>query len=155
MPTTEATVIHNNIMSLLLEIIPYDSGMTLPPNIFSEMDGQFLEFAENESLVARFPNRENYMNPVRFMQGGIITAAIDNTVSPLSYTLGSPCVTKEITTTFKRPITEADSFIYVTAIFDDISDKSVKLRAFVRNEKGRLAALAHVICIFIKPRNNM
>jgi len=51
------------------------------------MEGEFIDLVEGISLTARFPNKDRYMNPMGFMQGGIITAAIDNTVSPLSYML--------------------------------------------------------------------
>jgi uncharacterized protein (TIGR00369 family) len=128
--------------------------VVVPPNVFVDMGGVFLKYIENEKLVARFPNRENYMNPVGFMQGGIITAAIDNTASPLSYTLGPPNITKEITTTFKRPITKLDTFIEVTATVREITETNIKLNASARNERGKLAATAETICVFIKPRKN-
>lgn len=126
----------------------------LPPNIFVEMGGKFTEFIKNKHLVARFPNRESYMNPVGFMQGGIVIAAIDNTVSPLSYTLGPPNVTKEITTRFRRPITTADRFIEVIAVVGELTETSIKLTAVVRKENGKLAATAEVYCVFIKPRTH-
>lgn len=60
--------------------------MALPPKVFLDMDDEFIEFIEGEKLVARYPNKSRYRNPFGFMQGGIIVAAIDNTIAPLSYT---------------------------------------------------------------------
>ncbi len=150
----EQNKVHRLIMSHLMELIPSGSGMSLPPNIFLEMGGIFVEFIENQRLVVQFPNKEIYRNPVGFMQGGIITAAIDNTISPLSYTVGPPNVTKEITTIFKRPITEEDKYIEVTATVDSITETSVILSAIARNAKGKVAATAEACCVFINPRKN-
>lgn len=102
-------------MQRVLELMPSETGMDLPPKIFMDMDGELIDLVEGVSLTARFPNKERYMNPMGFMQGGIITAAIDNTVSPLSYMLGSANITQSISTTFKRPIKQTDRFIVVTA----------------------------------------
>ncbi|MFA6162169.1 MAG: PaaI family thioesterase [Methylobacter sp.] len=103
------------IMAMLLEKIPSGTVMELPPKVFIDMEGEFIDFVEGETLTVRFPNKERYMNPLGFMQGGIIVAAIDNTIGPLSYMLAQPNITKEINTTFKRPITQSDRYIDVTA----------------------------------------
>jgi len=102
---------NKDIMQRVLELIPAETGMKLPPRVFIDMEGEFIDLVEGISLTARFPNKDRYMNPMGFMQGGIITAAIDNTVSPLSYMLGSPNVTQTISTTFKRPVKKTDRFI--------------------------------------------
>jgi len=93
-----------DILSNLLQLAPTDTNMELPPKIFLDMEGEFIEFVKGEKLIAQFPNFERYMNPFGFMQGGIIVAAIDNTIAPLSYVSAPPNITKEINTTFKRPI---------------------------------------------------
>ena len=118
------------------------------------MQGQFTDFIEEQSLTARFPNLERYANPFGFMQGGIITAAIDNTVAPLSYVIGPPCITKEITTTYKRPIKRTDHFIEVVASLLEKTATELILQAKVYNEKGKLAAQGVASCTFIKARGN-
>jgi len=142
----------HEIIDKLLELIPSGTGMELPPKVFNDMEGQFIEYVEGESLTARFPNKERYMNPFRFMQGGIIVAAIDNTVSPLSYVLAPPNITKEISTTFKRPIVEADHYIDVKATMIENTSKHIVLHAEVRNENGKLAAKGVVNCVVVKDR---
>ena len=141
---------NKDIMSRLLEMVPFDSGMELPPKVFVDMEGEFIEFVEGSSLTARFPNKERYMNPFGFMQGGIITAAIDNTVSPLSYVVGPPSITKEIKTTYKRPIQKTDRFIDVFASVVEKTSSNIVLKAEVKNEKGKLAAIGLAKGVFIK-----
>lgn len=140
----------NEILSQLLKMAPSNTGMELPPKVFIDMEGEFIEFVEGEKLVARFPNKERYMNPFGFMQGGIIVAAMDNTISPLSYVVAPPSITKEIITTYKRPIKESDSFIEVIGTVLEKSEKQIKLKAEVMNEKGKLAATGIATCVFIK-----
>jgi uncharacterized protein (TIGR00369 family) len=135
-------------------MIPSDTGMELPPKVFIDMEGEFIDFVEGETLTARFPNKERYMNPLGFMQGGIIVAAIDNTMAPLSYMLAPPNITKEINTTFKRPITKSDRFIDVTASMIEKTSTHITLQAEVRNEKGKLAARGIAHCVFIKERKS-
>ncbi|MDH5217309.1 MAG: PaaI family thioesterase [Gammaproteobacteria bacterium] len=131
-----------DILSQLLGLIPKDSGMELPPKVFLDMGGTFIGYEEGKSLTARFPNKNKYMNPFRLMQGGIITAAIDNTISPLSYIVAPPSITKEIRTTYKRPVKESDVFIDVVATLVEKSLSEIILKAEVLNEKGKLVATA-------------
>lgn len=143
----------NDIMSVLLNIVPSNSGMELPPKVFLDMEGEFIAYGEGQSLTARFPNKEKYMNPFRFMQGGIITAAIDNTISPFSYVVAPPNITKEIKTTYKRPVKETDRYIDVVASIVEKTTSDITLKADVLNEKGKLVATAVAQCVFIKNRN--
>ncbi|WAK02114.1 PaaI family thioesterase [Methylobacter sp. YRD-M1] len=70
-----------------------NTGMELPPKIFKAMEGEFLEYVEGQSLTVRFPVKESYSNPFGFMQGGMIMAAMDNTLGPLSLLLLPPSIT--------------------------------------------------------------
>lgn len=144
--------INAEIMAKFLQLIPENTGLELPPKIFMDMDGQFIDFIEGKSLTARFPVKERYMNPFGFMQGGIIVAAIDNTISPLSYVLAPPNVTKEINTIFKRPIKGSEPFIDVTASMLEKTATYIILQAEVRNESRKLVAKGTAKCIFVKNR---
>ncbi len=114
------------------------------------MEGQFIEFVENEKLVARFPNFQRYRNPFGYMQGGIIAAAIDNTASTLGYIVGQPSITESIAVTYKRPVRKSDKYIKVTATVLDKTKKGIKLKAEVANENNKLTAFGIVNCVFIK-----
>lgn len=140
----------DNILKNLLNLAPINTAMNLPPKVFLDMQGVFTEFVKDKKLVARFPNLERYMNPFGFMQGGIIVAAIDNTIAPLSYVSAPANITKEINTQYKRPIKSSDSFIEVVATIAEKSSSHIILHADVFNEKGKLAAMADANCVFLK-----
>ena len=142
----------NDAEHKILKLIPITSGFEIPPKVFIDMEGEFINFVENQSLAIRFPNKERYMNPLGFMQGGMIVAAIDNTISPLSYTLGIPNITKEISTQFKRPVYKTDSYIDVIATILSTTSENIVLEADVRNEKGKQVATGLATCVFIKER---
>lgn len=145
---------NKDIMQRVLELIPAETGMELPPKVFIDMEGEFIDLVEGISLTARFPNKDRYMNPMGFMQGGIITAAIDNTVSPLSYMLGSPNVTQTISTTFKRPVKKTDRFIIVEASMIEKTETHIVMQAEVKNDSGKLMANGIAKCVFIKNRKS-
>jgi uncharacterized protein (TIGR00369 family) len=140
------------IMQRVFELMPADTGMELPPRIFMDMEGEFIDLVEGVSLTVRFPNKDRYLNPMGFMQGGIITAAIDNTVSPLSLMLSSANITQSITTTFKRPIKQTEPFIDVTAMMVEKTETHIVMRADVKNAAGKLMAQGVATCVFIKDR---
>lgn len=145
---------NKDIMQKVLELIPAETGMELPPKVFIDMEGEFIDLVEGISLTARFPNKDRYMNPMGFMQGDIITAAIDNTVSPLSYMLGSPNVTQTISTTFKRPVKKMDRFIIVEASMIEKTETHIVMQAEVKNDSGKLMANGIAKCVLIKNRKS-
>jgi len=125
-------------------------GMKLPPNIFIDMDGELIEYIEGQSLIARYPFKERYENPFGYMQGGIIIAAIDNTVSPLSYLVSPPNITTHINTTFIRPVKNTEKFIEVIASVVDKAARNLHFSAEVRNPSGRLLASSTISCSVIR-----
>ena len=144
----------NEILTKLLQMVPCNTNLELPPKIFFDMEGEFVDFVASERLTARYPNKERYMNPSGYMQGGVIVAAVDNTISPLSYVIAPPNITKEICTTFKRPIKASDRFIEVVATIVEKTTANIKLQANVMNEKGKLAAIGIAHCSIIRePRH--
>jgi uncharacterized protein (TIGR00369 family) len=145
---------NKDIMQRVLELMTSDTGMDMPPRVFCDMEGEFIDLVEGISLTARFPNKDRYMNPMGFMQGGIITAAIDNTVSPLSFMLGSPNVTQTISTTFKRPIKKTDRFVIVNASMIEKTETHIVMQAEVKSDSGKLMANGVAKCVFIKNRKS-
>ena len=145
---------HNEIFHRLRELMPYENNMELPPKIFIDMEGEFIEFVENIKLIARFPNMERYMNPFGFMQGGILVAAMDNTISPFSYASAPPSITKEIKTEFKRPVKRVEKYIDVVATVVEKASSYILLQAEVLNEKGKLVAKSLANCVYVKGVRN-
>lgn len=140
----------DTIVDQLIQSVPKGMELEIPPRVFLDMEGTFIEYIENTRLVAHYPNKERYMNPFGFMQGGIIVAAMDNTIGPLSYAAAPPSVTKEIHTEYKRPVKSSDSYIKVEATVVEKNDTSITLQARVFNENGKLAASCISNCIYVK-----
>ena len=57
----------------------------IPPPVFITMGGEYIAFdLDSGMLTTRFPVLDKYLNPYRFMQGGMVVATVDNTLGPLS-----------------------------------------------------------------------
>jgi len=80
-------------------------GLEVPPKCFVDMGAEFVDFEAGKRMRVRFPVYERYAGPTGYMQGGMLTAAFDNTYGPFSYlTAKKPCVTITIDTHFLRPV---------------------------------------------------
>lgn len=126
-------------------------GMTIeiPPRVFVEMGGQFVSYQEGQSLTVRFPVVERYQNPLGLMQGGMIVAAIDNAIGPLSYLIAPPSVTTQLNTSYVRKITPEDAYIEVEARLVARAGKQLYLSAQVFNPERKLVALAEATCMLL------
>lgn len=116
----------------------------IPPPVFVEMQGEFVAFdAENQVLINRFPVLKKFQNPYRSLQGGILAAAVDNTLGPLSMLVAPPNVTRRLEIKYIRPVTPDQKFIIVTGKFISQTDRELKFTADVRTEADELLARAH------------
>jgi len=77
---------------------------------------------------------QEFENPMGYMQGGMIAAAIDNAIGPLSFMVAPPSVTKTMTLEYKRPISKDLDSILVHAQLDSKTDKELHLSATVSSE---------------------
>ena len=113
----------------------------LPPSVFATMEGEFVELDMHAGVLkARFPMREAYLNPYGTMQGGMIAAAVDNTLGPLSMLVAPPNVTRRLEMTYSRPITSDMPHIIVRGELLERDDRWLHFRADVRSPDGlRLA----------------
>lgn len=84
---------NDDVLARLRAKLPDDADIEIPPKVFTDMGGALIRYDDGEALTARFPVRERYQNPMQYMQGGMIVAAIDNTLGPLSYLVAPPSVT--------------------------------------------------------------
>ncbi len=113
------------------------------PPVFIEMQGEILDYdPEERTLTARFPNEVRYQNPHAVMQGGIIAAAIDNAIGPLSFLSAPINLTREMTVKYKKAITEDFSYVVVKARVEKIDPPYLYLTARAESEDGLLFALA-------------
>ena len=113
----------------------------IPPPVFRAMAGQFVAVdLEAGTLIARFPVRESYLNPYGSMQGGMIAAALDNTLGPLSMLVAPPNVTRRLEITYSRPAKLDMGRILVDARMVERQGRWLFFRADVRSGDGlRLA----------------
>jgi uncharacterized protein (TIGR00369 family) len=118
----------------------------IPPPVFVTMKGEFVEFdLENGFLKTKFPVQNQFLNPFRSMQGGIVAAAIDNTFGPLSMLVAPPSVTRRIEMKYSRPVTPDLGYITVEAQFVNRDHRMLTFRADVRDLKGNLLAKAKAL----------
>jgi acyl-coenzyme A thioesterase PaaI-like protein len=118
----------------------------LPPPVFVAMQAEAAAFdPEAASLTVRFPVLEKDLNPYRTMQGGMIAAAIDNTLGPLSMLVAPPNVTRTLEVTYHRPITlDLETFL-VTARLVSREKRFLKFTAEVTTEHGLKLARAKAV----------
>ena len=114
--------------------------------VFVAMQGEFLDFdLANGSLTARFPVIEDYLNPFGTMQGGMVAAAVDNTLGPLSVLVAPPNVTRRLEMTYSRPITPQVGHIVVVGKLLEREGRRLFFRAHVRDEAGLPLARAKAV----------
>ena len=113
------------------------------PPVFWEMKGEILEYdPDSQTLTARFPAETRYHNPYRVMQGGILAAAIDNTLGPLSVLVAPPNVTREMTVKYKKAVTQEFQYVIVRGWVESFAPPYLLLAARAESEDGQLFARA-------------
>jgi acyl-coenzyme A thioesterase PaaI-like protein len=119
---------------------------TIPPPCFTLMQGEFLEFDPIPgSLSAQFPVLESYLNPYGTMQGGLVSAAVDNTLGPLSALVAPPNVTRHLELTYSQPITLDMEHIVVRARLLERKGQQLFFKARVQNQEGLRLARAKAV----------
>lgn len=139
-----------NTMNTLAEKAGEEMGLLLPPPVFTTMQGEILEVdLEARTLKAKFPNLPAYYNPMGYMQGGIIATLMDNTMGPLSFMVAPPSVTTQLNTSYLRPVTQQDEFVYVTATVDEMTRRQLFMSARATNTEGKVFAMTYATCMII------
>ena len=118
----------------------------IPPPVFEFMQGQLVAFDPDEgSLIAQFPVVESYLNPYSAMQGGMIAAAVDNTLGPLSVLVAAPNLTRQLEMKYSEPVTLDMEYIFVHAKLLKREDQRLFFRADVRGPEGNRLARAKAV----------
>jgi len=140
----------NSLFEQLIAQFGTMPGVEIPPKVFTVMDAEVIDYEEKRSLTIRFPVKDKYQNPLGHMQGGVIVAAIDNTLGPLSYLVAPPSATLQLNTQYVRPVTVKDQFIQVKAELVDKTRNLLLMRAEVRNEANKMVAICQATQQVIK-----
>ena len=112
----------------------------LPPNCAVMMKGKYVGYESRMMLAIAFPVLEEYLNPMKAMQGGFITAAFDNVFGPLSYLAArTPCTTLDLHTNYIRSIAAGDT-LTVTARVVSRGLSAMHMSGDAVNGKGKLIA---------------
>ncbi|MFK5985329.1 MAG: PaaI family thioesterase [Pseudomonadota bacterium] len=118
-------------------------NIDFPPPVFDAMQGELIDFNTEQSLLSnKFPILAEQLNPYGNMQGGIICAAIDNTIGPLSLLVAQPNFTRYITVKYSKTIAFELGYIYVTARFIEKKKRQLFFEAIVKNADGEKLASA-------------
>ena len=130
---------HQHILDSLLQKAPAQLNFPYPSLL--HMETEFLEWnSEENTLIARFPNKEEFQNPRQFMQGGFVVAALDNTLGPLAYLAGIASVTTQLNTSFARPAAAKYPHIDVRAMITDRTQSTLYSSAEALSPDGRILA---------------
>jgi acyl-coenzyme A thioesterase PaaI-like protein len=88
-------------------------------------------------LAAEVRFDSKFSNPMGVLQGGFLCAMFDEVYGPLTYmATGRPVVTIEMSTSFLRPFTERDEFVFVRAEVLARSRSLIVLKAEARNRSS-------------------
>jgi len=136
-----------NIIDLFTKVLGEKiTDFTLPPPIFEIMQCEVIDFNEEEkSLITKLPVLEQWKNPYGTMQGGMIDAAIDNGVGPLSMLVASANMTRTIETKLIKAITMKVGFIYVKAKLVEQKKRRLTFEVDVVDEGGVVYASSRVV----------
>jgi acyl-coenzyme A thioesterase PaaI-like protein len=117
-----------------------------PPPVFLAMRGEFHDMdLINGSLTTRFPILESYLNPYGTMQGGMLAAAVDNTLGPLSVAIAPPNVTRILEMKYSRPVKPEMEYILVQARLVERKDPQLIFAAKVISPDGHKLATCKAI----------
>jgi acyl-coenzyme A thioesterase PaaI-like protein len=117
-----------------------------PPPVFVTMEAEIVELdLDGGVLAVQFPVRARYLNPYGMMQGGMVAAAVDNTLGPLSVLVAPPNVTRRLEMTYSRPVTPELGYIIVRAWLVGREAHWLTFRAEVRSRDGQRLARAKAV----------
>jgi len=151
--TTDNKAVHDKFVTM----IKSNLGETfedhhIPPPVFNFMGAEFVSFdTEGKRLVVQFPILRSYLNPYGAMQGGMIAAAVDNALGPLSILVAPPNVTRRLELTYSKPVKIEMGFIIVQARLLEQDGRRLVFSADVRDPKGVRLARAKAIHWIIDP----
>ena len=117
--------------------------INFPPPVFDAMKGEVINYdVEKKILVNRFPILNEHLNPYGSMQGGIVSAAVDNTIGPLSMLVSPPNFTRHMEMKYGKVVTPDLGYIYVTAKFIEKKKRQLFFEATVEDSDGNKLASA-------------
>jgi len=118
----------------------------------ANMNPVFKKYIHKTLLTVSYPVMDSYLNPRKTMQGGLITAAFDNTFGALSYysTEKKFMTTINMHTHYHYPIYRGDS-LTVTVHMASLGKTIVSMKGEAVDSNGRLIATSGTDVMIIDP----
>lgn len=139
----------DQLLDLLRARLPAGVPLQLPPPCLTDMQGEPLNYVEGESLTMRFPVLPRWRNPLGYMQGGFIAAALDNTIGPFSYLIAPPSVTSQLNLSYLRPVSPTAQALTCTARLVERTKKTLFIAGEARTDDGKVAVLCQATCALL------
>ncbi len=120
--------------------------VVLPPPVFLSMNAEFIKIdPENAKIEVKFPVPECSLNPFGSMQGGMIAAAVDNAVGPLSMLVGPINFTRDMSLKYRKPVSGDYEYITVKASLTEKKGRKLFFKAEVMDPEGTLLVSARLM----------
>ena len=135
-----------DIETLFEEVLGESFGeYILPPPSFSIMQCEIIAFdKEKATLTTKIPVLKEWLNPYATMQGGMIVAAIDNAIGPLSMLVAPKNMTRGIESKLIKAITMDLKYIYVHATLFEAKKRRLIFDVEVKDRDESLYATARI-----------
>ena len=122
-----------------------NSDIIFPPKVFETFLGEIESFdVDKKYLIIKFPVLDKYMNPYNTLQGGVLTAMIDNTIGPLSMMIDLPSFTRQLNVKYIKPVPKGCYYILIKAKFIEKRKNFLFFDAIVEDNNGNKVATASV-----------
>ena len=128
-----------------------NADLLLPPPVYETIAAELLEADLEKGLLRlRFPMLRRYLNPYGTMQGGMIAAAVDNAVGPLSMLVAPANVTRSMQLEYLAPVSGSLAEIEVTARLVEKRKRRLVFAATVSDPEGKVLATARCINLVVR-----
>ena len=115
----------------------------IPPPVFTSMEAEFLVIdSEKAAIEVKFPVPYSSLNPFGTMQGGVIAAAVDNAIGPLSMIVGPVSFTRDMELKYRKPVKGEFEYIIVRANLTEKKDRRLYFSAEVMDPDGNILVRA-------------
>jgi len=140
-----------SVSELIEATLGEDKGkFLLPPPVYETISAEVVEVdAEQGQLSLRFPMLRRYLNPYGTMQGGMIAAAIDNTIGPLSMLVAPPNVTRSMELEYFKPVLGSLPHIVIRAKLAERNKRRLVFEASVQSPGGDELASARAVHLIV------
>lgn len=141
---TPSTTLHEQLMATIKSNLGESfENYRIPPPVFGFMQAEFISFdPQGKRLMVRFPIVESYLNPYGAVQGGMLAAAVDNALGPLSVLVAPPNLTRRLELTYSKPVSIEMEYILVEARLLEWEGRCLVFAADVREPNGARLARA-------------